>query len=218
MTPFVNVLWPTEPSEPEPDFPVVAGTASSSEDTDTTSHAVTLPTGTVSGDLIVIAFQHSSVNVGSLTVPSGWTVLDTNSQARLITGVATNSDPVIVTTDVLRRSTHVTFRITNTTNDVEGSLSDAAPPLRTPSWGSAKTLWLATVGTRIGGGNEWTQPADYTGLVQIGNAGANTTSTSYCRVAMAYRELEAASEQPGAWSNAGNTDNVRWGTIAVRPS
>lgn len=103
--------------------------------------------------------------------------------------------------------------------------SAAAPPavgtaLNPTGWDVEETLWIA-----VGGSGETSGTGSYTGL-----ASAPTNYTDYAdsgitadvvggvEAAVAFRQLSAASEAPGAWT--GDTSNARGAAsvIAVRPA
>jgi hypothetical protein len=101
-----------------------------------------------------------------------------------------------------------------------GTNAAANPGSLTPSWGALETLWIAVAGT----GEDSTAgtftavsaaPANYSGL---GTAGLSDDVVGSVAAGVAFRQLNAASEDPGTFTN--DTSNTRWGaaTIAVRPA
>lgn len=90
-----------------------------------------------------------------------------------------------------------------------------------PSWGAEDTLWIA-----VGGSGEtsatgaWTgmtsAPTNYTDYADA--ATADTSTIGECEIAVAFRQLNAASEDAGAFTyDTSNTRNVAL-EIAVRPA
>jgi hypothetical protein len=102
-----------------------------------------------------------------------------------------------------------------------GTAAAADPASLSPSWGADDTLWIAVHGngmTNISGA--WTgitaAPTNYTDFVETG--AADTSTIGDCEAAVAFRPLNASSEDVGGFttdlSNARNHAFV----IAVRPA
>lgn len=97
----------------------------------------------------------------------------------------------------------------------------ADPTSLTPSWGALDTLWIL-----VGGNGEtaitgtWTgiasAPANYINYADT--AAADTSTVGECEGAVAFRQLRAASDDPGAFT--GDTSNTRDSALlmAVRPN
>lgn len=104
-----------------------------------------------------------------------------------------------------------------------GTAAAADPASLTPSWGADDTLWVAVGGngmTSITGswtGSGSTAPTNYSGLVNT--AAADTSTIGDCDAAVAFRQLNAASEDAGGFSgtDVSNARNHAF-VIAVRPA
>jgi len=80
------------------------------------------------------------------------------------------------------------------------------PPSLTPTWGAKDTLWIAMCGNdndAVTAG-----PASYSSFTAVSESDAN--------MGFAYRELNAATEDPGAFTISGDEWNAM--TFAVEPS
>lgn len=94
------------------------------------------------------------------------------------------------------------------------------PSLDPAGWGAEDTLWIA-----VGGGGEtsltgtWTgiasAPANYTGFDASAISGGDVVGA--VQQAVAFRQLNAASEDPGAFTTDTSPEIERAATIAVRP-
>jgi hypothetical protein len=96
-----------------------------------------------------------------------------------------------------------------------------ATSLNPAGWDTEDTLWIGVnVNGETSGSGTWTAnngaPTNYTDYV--GSAPADTSTVGQVAIAVAFRQLNAASEDPGAFSQ--DTSNTRSGAciIAVRPA
>lgn len=209
-------------------FPQVAATAYSEETAaDTTAHDVLIPDGTASGDLLLLFIAIDSTPTIS-NMPAGWTQLKRLS----ITGGTLEvwykeADGTEVafqyTSSSSERSTNLTWRVNAraaatapevSTGATSSAMSDPDPDSLTPSWGALDTLWIACFGGSIATSTTIVAyPANYT----ISQYSDSTGGTSVHAVfAIAGRELNAATEDPGVFDTTGT---IAGGvcTIAVKP-
>ena len=209
-------------------FPVVEGTNQNATTSVSSSIAVALPASIQAGELLII-FVSANNNAGvTFTTPSGWT------QLYNVTGggnmrrhacyykVATGSEGASVT---LTGSTNATFaansyRISGYQGTPEaatpatGSSASPNPPSLTPSWGSAKTLWLAVAADISTSGTAPTAPTNFgSGITAQGN----TFGANQCRTSSSRRELESTSEDPGTFT-IGSSNQWIAATVAIRPA
>lgn len=206
-------------------FPVVEATNTGFSNSQVSSHSVPLPSGIQSGDLllIILAFQHNGG--GDWNLPTGWTALYTQDNGAGIgqqvcyyrEADGSEGATQTVTTNVVGRAGYNSYRISGyqgapeaaTTPD-SGASTSPNPPSLTPSWGAAKTLWIATT-SQDHNNQPSAIPTNYGDTIN----GTGTTSVgatmSSCR-----RELEATNDNPGAFTITSN----RWvaATIAIRPA
>jgi hypothetical protein len=207
-------------------FPTIATTATDGQASNTTTHVFDLPAGVVSGDLLIMI---ASFNQNpSTTWPAGWTQLfstnaagDIKHEARYRIADGTEGATITITTGASIQSSSVALRITGHAGagmppqagtPSTGSSAAPDPPALTPTGGAKDYLWIECCG---GEGN---QPAgvyastNYTGIVAHGVGGGSSGATTE----VAYRNLNAPSENPGAMTIG---DNISWvaGTLAVHP-
>ena len=191
-------------------FPVVKATNTSQTDANSTTHAVSLPAGIVSGDLLLIGIS----SVSTWTTPSGWTLLYSinnthrhNVWYRQADGGEGASVTVTGGSSVL--ASHFSYRISGAQASPEAATASTwDPPNLAPSWGSKKTLWLATAGQR--GGSVTGTPTNYTNQV------TSYQAVDDIRLVAMHRELDAASEDPSAYTLSVAASEVA-ATIAIQP-
>lgn len=212
-------------------FPVVAALTTSTESSDVTTHTMNLPSGIIAGSLLM-AFVTVDGNP-TTTPPTGWTSLVNSvvggaggAQSNVWYKKATGSEGSTVTfeTSNAQASAHIVIRCAAHADVAvqapeQGSMlggtdTNIDPPSLTPTGGAKDYLWIAWMSsdTDALGQNVTAYPTNYTAHqtnVQVsGVGGAN--------VAIATRELNAASEDPGPFTIA-NADGYRTRTFAVHP-
>lgn len=201
-------------------------TTSAGNTADSTSHAVTLPSGISAGDLIVIGFAMN--NAGSVTWGTFTELFDDPGTG---TGVgiafaykraAGGETSETVTTSASDTAAFVSYRISGihassnpeagtVVNDSSGATEPNSPSL-TPSWGAEDTLWLSFI-TK----NDDSDPISYPTNYSSGQIEDSTTGVS-AAAAMSAQCLNAASENPGAYNYGGGGDSWNSNTIAIRPA
>ena len=203
-------------------FPQVAAVNGGGNTTNTTSHTVNLPSGIVSGNLLLVFF--ASDGTPTITFPSGWTQLfqtaggtDVKFGAWYRIADGTEGATITVTTSASECSNHTSYRITGYSGTPEvgtsatGNSTTPNPPSLTPSWGAKDTLWFACQGND-GSTATTAYPTNYTN----GRNDNNSVSDPTASVATARRELNAASEDPGTFTIA-TARNWVANTVAVKP-
>lgn len=219
-------------------FPYVCPTctATSLETSSVTSHDVSLPSGIVSGDLLIVKFTTSGGD-GSTTItwPPGWTqffnvAVENGTRVRLAAAYrqadGTEGATIIVTTSRSGDSAHHAYRISGAENPAvqppqasagaTGNSNSPDPDSLTPTGGAKDYLWLAISG-HDDGNDGYILPApttNYTNLLANESSGAAGVSAGSAR-----RELNAASQDPGAFT-LDDTNTHYWvaATIAVYPA
>lgn len=194
-------------------FPVVTWRATGrTTASNTTSHAITLPTGIVAGELLLVVF--STDGNPTVTAPADWQKLGQASNGTTVTGAvfyktAAGSDTLTITTSASEQSSHVSFRFAPGNYvlgaNANGSSTNSNPP--TLALTATDVLWIAT---RSGDSTvvATVAPTNYANLQTIAAAGTGGASTN-----TAERSLNAASEDPGTFTSA-TEQWVSW-TIAV---
>ena len=192
-------------------FPRVVSIGEKTNTSASTSPTLDLPSGRSTGDLLI-----ASISVpGAVTVtwPDGWTALFTESSTTYATlsmayrvADGTEPDSITLTLSTSKTSTCQSYAISWYSGVPEAGAAVAGnnPPSLTPSFGQANTLWLAVDGSTI---SISTGPANYTLLKATGAASPYLRSD--------YRQLRAASDDPGAYTS-GNYQVTN--TLAVCPA
>jgi hypothetical protein len=133
--------------------PVVVSRATGVNNTNGTSHALTLPGTYSAGDLLVCVM--SIDGNPTATIGGSWTKLRQDSQSTNVTGaifykVATGSDAATVTTTASEMTSHVTLAVryagtpVTTTPATNSASTNSNPPSLSPAGGSGSYLWIAT--------------------------------------------------------------------------
>lgn len=193
-------------------FPVVQ-TTSSGSNASGTSHPVTLPSGIVALDRILVMF--SSNGTTDTNTPTGWTKLGSTAYSggsvrlTVYSKIATGGDTLTVTTTGASTSEYACYRVVTKGNIeigtfTEGNSNSPNSLSLTPVGGSQKYLWFSAIAHNTGGVVS-AFPANYT----LGQITVNFTST---RIGSAYRALLATSEDPGNYTL---TAALNWVAVTV---
>ena len=204
-------------------------TATSNENTATTTHHVTLPSGVAANDLLIV-FWADNQSPATLTAPDGWTQLYNDAHFEWINGVTFSNriawykiasggeTELTVTTSAASVSAHNAYRIAAGTyigtpvapNESTGNNTSPNPPTNNSGFGGANTLWI--VASHSYGAATVTPPGGYSGLIR-----GYTGGTGYGNATMATATLQnaATSENP---DNFALSTSGQWAanTIAIR--
>jgi hypothetical protein len=187
-----------------------------------TSMVCNLPSGIVSGDLLIVVLGRSGI-AGTVTWPAGWTEIEDQATIRPLAYAyriadGTEGSTITVTSSNSRTFSAMAFLIKNHASSTSapvdgtsatGTSTDANPPSVTPSWGSTvNTLYIA-VAAWDNNTSMSSYPANYTQLTAVFNG------TNRVLLVAAYRVLKGSPEDPG---NFVHTVSGAWrtNTIAVR--
>lgn len=207
-------------------FPTITSYATTIRpDPGTTTIAVNMPATVSSGDRLVCFASTYKQNGSNLpTAPSGWSTLATATTAPANGAIfyktadgtegGTTED---FTLPVAQTCCFLVLSIDNqsgieASSGATGLNANANADSLTPTWGSAKNLWIAFTAYGDDDGTVSSYPTNYTdGISLIGGGGTNNS----CCIAVAFRELEATSEDPGAIVLS---ESERWRawTVALR--
>lgn len=205
-------------------FPTVV-TTSSGAGGSSTSQAVLLPTGIVSGDRCIICLGARDAS-GVFTWPADWTEIPGGEGVNGLTlgnGYrdcdGSEGTTITVTLAGASKAAWTAYRISGHDPGTApqqgtfatGSSATPNPPNVTAAWGSDDNLFLAVfAGSHIG--DSIVAPTNYTNLLHADSSSTNVISTS-----SAQRQLTAASDDPGTFT--GFTSNP-WvaQNIVVRPA
>jgi hypothetical protein len=208
-------------------FPVTSTATATSFATTVTSMPVNLPSAIIAGNLLV-AFS-SVRTAGTWALPPGWVEMDSQDSGGIgeLTAFYKIADGTEGTTATFTAGTASTGSwhvrkisswhgttipelAKSTSGGVAGSTIN--PPSLSPSWGSAKTLWLAIGGSAAESITASAYPAGYSD----GSWNNISAGGSSAAVGSAYLESQAASDDPGAFT----TTASRWWyamTVGIRP-
>ncbi len=201
---------------------------------DSTTHNVQMPATVNAGDLL-IAFIATDGTPG-LTTPSGWTWFfgwdswqGTGNKFSMYAKKAVGTEggtTVNFVTSVAEKAAAQVYRITGwrdsgtITNDIEWANAGATsttpdpPSLNPVNWDVEGTLWIASYGAEDND-DLTSYPTGYSGgTFTKSDVPLSTTSTS---MASAWRNLAAASEDPGTFTTAASKFWIA-STVAVRPA
>ena len=188
-----------------------------------TSHTRTLPSGIVSGQMLLILSRLAGGATLS-TVPSGWTQVTGTLINALTTAfyrVADGSETEVVISQQADTRVLSTLLVISPASSVEGSFSTltADPPSLSPSWGTDDNLWLAVGSLRstdaVSSYNASPAGFDLVSYTETNDGGAD--SGTECQLFIASREEAAATVDPGAFGITGTASVPRSGTFAIQP-
>ncbi len=192
--------------------PTVNGTAATTAvSAATTAPVLNLPTGIVSGELLILVIAGIS---GTAPTATGWTKLSTAGQHDyLFYRVADGSEGSTVTaTTPSQKTASVAFRVggqgTDTGNWGTNGTSGSDPPNWAPGLGTLAFLWIATSYTNADSTASGF-PANYSDLQSTISSGGSGGGTTKAGIAVACRRLTASSEDPGTFT---------WGTATTPTS
>jgi len=186
-----------------------------------TSATVNLPASIAAGELLLALINSRDPGTGAI---SGWSSLaidtHTNAYLQLFYKTATGSEGATATWTSSNsvQSAHATWRISGWQGTPEngakvtGGTNNPDPPSITPSWGSARTLFLTafgSTGTAVASG----APTNYSGLLTAATSGASNVAIN-----AATRILEGTTDDPGAFT--ASLSGATWvaQTFAIRPA
>lgn len=234
-----SAVWMEFPDAPAGSgFPQVADITQTTTQTDGTTFTVNLPATVNSGDLLLLLVSASAMAASANGTATNWTQLrvqenNTNYASYLLGKVADGTEDggtvvvdfagqngssfaaqvIRITANTWRNSGTLANDVEiNSTNNNSGGIDP--PALNPTNWDVENTLWIAA-GTfgQIDASLVTGAPANYTNFLNTA-AGAPQN----CAVITARRELAAASEDPGAFTETIGAGNIGQWTIAIRPA
>ncbi len=213
-------------------FPSVDATSTSTEGTDTTAHTITLPSS-LAGDLLVVIFASESDN--TISDWDGFTsifAVNRGTTAHLsvaymeATSASVPGTSIGITTGSTESSVHIAYKISGhiapATQAPEASTGATSfsnapnPDALTPTGGAADFLFIAACSSQATNDPFDGFPTSYDGS-QLDEDSGGPSNT--CTVGAAWRQLNAASDDPGSFDLAG-ADDRNWVacTIVVHPA
>ena len=202
-------------------FPTIAGSSTIYFSSTGNPQVITLPSGIVTGDLLLVVYQPAGGSTAS--TPTGWTLLASSTNATyysyvfylIATSSVASTLPIPMSGYV--RATAVSYRISvNTfsgTPEIKYAAGSTSSPALSPSWGSADNLWIAGL-TNVYSGKTTAAPTNYSGFMSVG---PGTASVAYSEIGTAYRNYTSSSDTPGLWTTTGSFTGPNALTIVVKP-
>lgn len=198
-------------------FPTFINSASTTAVTGTTNVTMTMPASIVAGRLLMAVIGGAALTTMSAT---GWTSTSRFGSAGLavtvLSKVAVGSDTMSVARSINSTVTALIYQIDTWSGDLADISSNGPsgttltnPPSLTPPGGAADYLWFAalfTTTTTVA----TVAPTNYSNLLTVSNASSFALNS-------ASRSLNAATEDPGAFTDAATTTNNVAITAAVSP-
>jgi hypothetical protein len=211
-------------------FPQTAAPTPSSFSSASVNHNVNMPPVVKAGDLLfALVSLRGSSDSGGVTTPSGWTLLASAGAAsfrgwyvKVADGTEGGTTVNFVSGNTCGGAAQV-YRVTEWHGGIVSgvsigeeqatSTSTPNPPEVSTSWGSAKNLFFAAVLANDGDETLVSAPTNYADEVRtVGGAGTGFSAAVYS----ARRELEASSDDPGAFT-LGFADFCGSRTLVIRP-
>lgn len=213
-------------------FPVIQAVGETNGSTAATSKVCNLPTGIVSGDLLLLELRSNGADTHS--TPTDWTALFLNDGSDISDDVTslwyrvaagTEGASVTVTATASLKFTSVSFRVSGHDSAtapvistlVVGTSASPDPPALTPAGGAKDFLWLAMAAYEGEQTDPPTFPTNYTLGQVAASSGAGGAIATNSRSAGAGSQLNAATEDPGIYTISVSDDWTAW-TVAIYPT
>lgn len=208
--------------------PAVAAEASSTQDTNTTTHTVSMPSGSGGRLVAVVAFDGRPSVTGG-TMFDNWVQLVNTAHSGDLSAVrvyyiddpGTLGGSQTLTTAVAECSAHHVWRVTGAASaapeaaifqgNVDTSLDP--PSLNPTAWDVEDTLWLALSSSDDGSSTVTGFPSSYSGTGQV-NADSSADGVT---LGYAVRANATASEDPGAFTIS-SAEAFCTVTVGIRPA
>ena len=213
-------------------FATVAATATSVEGTDTPSHTITLP-ASVAGDLLRVYFASEGDN--TVTDWDGFTEIFSVNRGTAVhlssaymkaTSASVPGTSITITTSSSESSAHVARKYTGhedpatqapeASAGANGFSNTPNPDSLTPTGGAKDYVYEVACASQSSNDPFDSFPSNYTGSQQdLDSGGPSNTVT----IGVAFRNLNAASDDPGSFDLAG-ADSRNWvaATFVVHPA
>jgi hypothetical protein len=200
-----------------------------------------MPTSVNANDLLVVCGRVAGVGAVAVT-GGGWTISQTSADGSddVTFWMYRNTLALDTEDSATITVTHGTFKMCAVSLAIAGAPDPATqapqsatafaanavvdPPSLTPTGGAKDYLWVGQYafdgeqGTTPGNGipSGAANPTNYSVISGAGTGTAGVAATN-CQCALAYRQLNAASEDPSSWTAGAGTLNWEAYTIAVHP-
>jgi hypothetical protein len=199
--------------------PILETRASYIQDTAAASHNVTLPSGIVSGELLLMFVMDRATL--AVVQPSGWNAISVGGAAhRCFWKIADNNDGGTQTITISGGTSRVvarTFRISGaSTANGTGNGSSINPPSHTATKTFRNNLWFATMYSNRSDWSVSGTPSGYTVDATVQNTSGATNQ--YCGLSVCYLiDPPVDTQNPSTYSVTGSTNTPRSITVCVQP-
>lgn len=212
-------------------FPAAAGSATSNISTATTAPVINLPGSISAGDLLLGIYR--TAGTSNTIWPAGWTeVIDDSSDGSDdVTSIAhrwadgTEGATITLTTNS-HKGAGIVYRITGAENPstqapefsavAANNSTQPNPSNVTPTGGAKDYLFIWIAAYEGEQGTPGSPPTNYSGVLTA-NSGTGGSVTTNCRVTTAWRQLNAASEDPTFITLSAADDWTAW-VVAIHPA
>jgi hypothetical protein len=205
-------------------FPAVLARGTRNNNTGgTATKTTTFPATVAAGDLVIYVFRAPTSTVTLTNNTGGFSVVYNDGGISVISKICDGTESGAsfdITFSANTKYTALLYRISGAGPVTASTAGTSAynPPSLTPPFGAVDYLWLAIASTARTDNVASAAPANYSNLLQQTTTGTDTaTGTGDARVVGAERELNAASEDPGAFTYSGTTAASLTLTIAIAP-
>lgn len=204
-------------------FPNIESITPTAFGSNATAHLVAMPATVNSGDVLVCLFGNDGT--ATVSTPGGWSAGFSQDGGGLLRGslffkVADGSEggtTVDFVTSASERAAALVYRVSGASGLVEngtavstGTTASPDPPSLAPSWGAKDTLWLVFL--TMNSGFTLTLPTNYTNSQTVDSG----LGPAGCQITSGERELNTASEDPGAFPG-GDAGPFVINTIGIEP-
>lgn len=190
-------------------YPTVVNRSWASETANGKSHAITLPGGVQTGDLLLIVFGIDGTTNTS-TISAGWTSLEQQAQGNLTQSifykVATGSDSATITTANSEAGSYIVYRIQDGGTPVATSSRGSGVAANSPNLDTGvdqKYLWLSSMSLDESGtinANVTSSPSNFVSFV---TQPSRITNRNGVLTAVSENYSQSQALDPGAWANSG---------------
>jgi hypothetical protein len=187
-------------------YPVIEGTQTHVNNSETSSHTISLPTGIQTGELILVTFRIRDGRTVT-SEPSGWNKLvDANNSGRTYVyykAAQGSSENFSIGLSGSSRIAAVSYRISNWEDTPQVTVTSIGtnPPNLNPGWEASPALYLAGLTFRESDQSISGTPTGFSNLIVAANT--SNGSNRYFEVGIVQKFSSAGSEDPSSFSSGG---------------
>lgn len=214
-------------------FPVPGTIVTSEQITDSTTHVISLPVSPPIGDKVQICFgidgnptrdwatTHSDWDEVDSITGAGGTNISADVFEREVTALNQSDTSITITSGNAQISHAFAYPVSGAdaatvsegaNSGVVSTATPDPPSLNPVGWDVEDTLWLCFLVIKRDAAAINSQPANFGAFTELDSGGLNGLTSAVC-----FRELAAASEDPGTWSITPTRQTIA-PTVAIRPA